>query len=442
MNIQLSDHFTYKKLLKFTIPSICMMIFTSVYGVVDGFFVSNFVGKTPFAAVNFIFPFLMMFGAVGFMFGTGGSALIAKTMGEGNKQKANKYFSLFIYVTLLIGVVISILGIIFIRPIASFLGAEGELLDNSVIYGRILLCAIPFLILQFEFQSFFVTAEKPQLGLITMIVAGVTNMAFDALLTAVFPCGIVGAAVATALSQVMGGGIPLIYFLRKNNSLLRLGKTELDGKALLKASTNGMSELLSNISMSVVSMLYNLQLIKYVGENGIAAFGTLMYVNFMFLSISIGFVVGSAPIVSYHYGAGNTDELRGLKNKSTTIIAIASFIMLISAILLAKPLSSVYVGYDKELYELTVRAFYIYSFSFLFAPLAIYGSSFFTALNDGLVSAIISFLRTLIFETAAVLILPIFLQVDGIWLATVIAEFSAAAVTVIFIITKRKKYKY
>ena len=322
------------------------------------------------------------------------------------------------------------------------MGAEGELLDNSVIYGRILLCAIPFLILQFEFQSFFVTAEKPQLGLITMIVAGVTNMAFDALLTAVFPCGIVGAAVATALSQVMGGGIPLIYFLRKNNSLLRLGKTELDGKALLKASTNGMSELLSNISMSVVSMLYNLQLIKYVGENGIAAFGTLMYVNFMFLSISIGFVVGSAPIVSYHYGAGNTDELRGLKNKSTTIIAIASFIMLISAILLAKPLSSVYVGYDKELYELTVRAFYIYSFSFLFAPLAIYGSSFFTALNDGLVSAIISFLRTLIFETAAVLILPIFLQVDGIWLATVIAEFSAAAVTVIFIITKRKKYKY
>lgn len=442
MNIQLSDHFTYKKLLKFTIPSICMMIFTSVYGVVDGFFVSNFVGKTPFAAVNFIFPFLMMFGAVGFMFGTGGSALIAKTMGEGNKQKANKYFSLFIYVTLLIGVVISILGIIFIRPIASFLGAEGELLDNSVIYGRILLCAIPFLILQFEFQSFFVTAEKPQLGLITMIVAGVTNMAFDALLTAVFPCGIVGAAVATALSQVMGGGIPLIYFLRKNNSLLRLGKTELDGKALLKASTNGMSELLSNISMSIVSMLYNMQLIKYVGENGIAAFGTLMYVNFMFLSISIGFVVGSAPIVSYHYGAGNTDELRGLKNKSITIIAIASFIMLISAILLAKPLSSVYVGYDKELYELTVRAFYIYSFSFLFAPLAIYGSSFFTALNDGLVSAIISFLRTLIFETAAVLILPIFLQVDGIWLATVIAEFSAAAVTVIFIITKRKKYKY
>ena len=442
MNIQLSDHFTYKKLLKFTIPSICMMIFTSVYGVVDGFFVSNFVGKTPFAAVNFIFPFLMMFGAVGFMFGTGGSALIAKTMGEGEKEKANKYFSLFIYVTLLIGVVISILGIIFIRPIASFLGAEGELLDNSVIYGRILLCAIPFLILQFEFQSFFVTAEKPQLGLITMIVAGVTNMAFDALLTAVFPCGIVGAAVATALSQVMGGGIPLIYFLRKNNSLLRLGKTELDGKALLKASTNGMSELLSNISMSIVSMLYNMQLIKYVGENGIAAFGTLMYVNFMFLSISIGFVVGSAPIVSYHYGAGNTDELRGLKNKSTTIIAIASFIMLISAILLAKPLSSVYVGYDKELYELTVRAFYIYSFSFLFAPLAIYGSSFFTALNDGLVSAIISFLRTLIFETAAVLILPIFLQVDGIWLATVIAEFSAAAVTVIFIITKRKKYKY
>lgn len=442
MNIQLSDHFNYKKLLRFTFPSILMMIFTSVYGVVDGFFVSNFVGKTPFAAVNFIMPFLMILGAVGFMFGTGGSALISKTMGEGNKEKAKQLFSLLVYISAACGIVITVLGIIFIRPLAAFLGAEGELLDNCVTYGRIILIALPAYILQYEFQSFFVTAGKPQLGLAVTIAAGVSNMILDALLVAVFPLGLAGAAAATAVSQCVGGIIPLIYFARPNSSLLRLTKTVFDGKALLKTCTNGSSELMSNISMSLVSMLYNVQLIKYAGEDGVAAYGVLMYVNMIFLAAFIGYSVGTAPIVGYHYGAENHNELKNLIKKSLVIIGVFSVVMFIAAEVLAKPLAVVFVGYDQGLLQLTLRGFMIYSFSFLFAGIAIYGSSFFTALNNGLISALISFLRTLVFQIAAVIIFPMFWQIDGIWISIAAAELMAAAVTAIFLLCKKNKYHY
>ena len=322
MSIQLSDHFNYRKLLRFTLPSIVMMIFTSIYGVVDGFFVSNFVGKTPFAAVNFIMPFLMILGAVGFMFGTGGSALIAKTMGEGDPEKANRLFSLFVYVSAACGIVIAVAGIAFIRPIASLLGAEGTMLDDCVTYGRIILIALPAYMLQYEFQSFFVTAEKPQLGLFVTIAAGVTNIVLDALFVAVFRWGLVGAAAATAISQMVGGIVPLFYFFRRNSSLLRLGKTRFDGRALLKACTNGSSELMSNISTSIVSMLYNLQLMHYVGEDGVSAYGVLMYVNMIFLAAFIGYSVGTAPVVGYHYGAGNHKELKSLLKKSMNLILI------------------------------------------------------------------------------------------------------------------------
>lgn len=442
MQIQLSDHFKYKTLFKFTFPSIIMMIFTSIYGVVDGFFVSNFVGKTPFAAVNFIMPFLMILGGLGFMFGTGGGALIAKTLGEGKKEKAQKLFSLLVYVSIVCGVVLAILGIIFIRPIASLLGAEGQMLEDCVLYGRIILCALPFLILQFEFQNFFITAEKPQLGLISTLAAGFTNMILDALLTAVFPFGLNGAAVATAMSQVIGGIIPLIYFSKKNTSLLKLRKAEMDFKALTKTVTNGSSELMSNISMSIVSMLYNVQLLKYAGENGVAAYGTLMYVNLVFIAIFIGYSIGVAPVVGYHYGAKNHNELKGLKKKSFVIILVSSLVMFILAEVLAKPLSSIFVGYDKELLELTVRGFHIYSFSFLFAGVAIFGSSFFTALNDGLTSALISFLRTLVFQILAVILFPLIWGIDGIWVSIVMAEVMAVVVTLIFLKTKQKKFNY
>lgn len=442
MAIQLSDHFSYKKLLRFTLPSIIMMIFTSVYGVVDGFFVSNFVGKTPFAAVNFIMPFLMILGAIGFMFGTGGGALIAITLGEGDRARAQRLFSLFVYVSAACAVVIAVLGILFLRPIASLLGAEGQMLEDCVTYGRIILIALPAYILQFEFQSFFITAEKPQIGLWVTVAAGVTNMVLDALFIAVFHWGLVGAAAATALSQAVGGIVPLFYFARPNNSLLRLTKTGFDGSALLRACVNGSSELMSNISMSLVGMLYNVQLMKYAGEDGVAAYGVLMYVNMIFLAMFIGYATGSAPVVGYHYGAQNHGELKGLLKKSLVIIGIFSVAMLGLSEVLARPLSVMFVGYDEGLLSLTLRGFLVYSFSFLFAGIAIWGSSFFTALGNGLVSALISFLRTLVFQIAAVIIFPLIWELDGIWISIVAAELMAAVVTVLFLAGMRKKYRY
>ena len=442
MKIQLSDSFDYKKLLRFTFPSIIMMVFTSIYGVVDGFFVSNFVGKTPFAAVNFIMPFLMILGTVGFMFGTGGSALIAITMGAGDKERAKRLFSLFIYVSAICGILIGALGIVVIRPVAAWLGAEGELLDNCVVYGRIILAVLPALILQYEFQSFFITAEKPKLGLAVTVAAGVANMGLDAVFVGMLRWGLVGAAAATAISQSVGGIIPLVYFGRPNTSLLRLTRTKFDGRALLKACANGSSELMSNISMSVVGMLYNIQLMKYAGEDGVAAYGVLMYVNMIFLAAFIGYSVGVAPVVGDHYGAGNHEELKGLLKKSLVLIGIFSVGMVVLAEGLARPLALIFVGYDPELLDMTLRGFLVYSFSFLFAGLAIYGSSFFTALGNGLVSALISFLRTLVFQVAAVLIFPLIWGLDGIWFSIVAAELVAALVTVAFLVGKRKKYHY
>lgn len=442
MKIQLSDHFTYRKLLRFTLPSVVMMIFTSVYGVVDGLFVSNYVGKIPFSAVNFIMPFLMILSSVGFMFGTGGSALISKTMGEGDYEKANRLFSLFVYVSAACGVVIAVLGYIFVGDVASLLGAKGDMLTNSIIYGRAILLALPFNVLQMEFQSFFITAEKPQLGLTVTVFSGVTNMVLDWLFVAVFRWGLVGAAGATAFSQVIGGAVPLLYFCRKNTSLLKLTGTVFNGRALLKACTNGSSELLSNISMSLVSMLYNVQLMKYAGEDGVASYGVLMYVNFVLLAIFIGYSIGTAPVVGYHYGAGNHAELKSLLKKSLSLIAIFSVCMLGLSEILGGTLSEVFVGYDANLLELTQNGFAIYSFSFLFAGVAVYGSSFFTALNNGPVSALISFLRTLVFQVAAVLILPIFFDINGIWASIVVAELMAFIVTILLLVRKRKQYRY
>ena len=440
--IQLSDHFTCRRLLRFTLPSIIMLVFTSIYGVVDGFFVSNFVGKTPFTAVNFVWPFLMILGAVGFMFGTGGGALIAKTMGEGRREEARRLFSLLIYISMGCGLVLTIVGLLVLRPVCMALGAEGRLLEDAVIYGRVLLLGIPAYILQYEFQCLFATAEKPQLGLYVTVAAGLTNIVLDALLVAVFPLGLVGAALATVLSQVVGGVIPLFYFARPNSSLLRLGRTRFDGKALLRTCSNGFSELLSNISMSLVNMLYNVQLLRYAGEDGIAAYGVLMYVSMVFLAVFIGYSVGVSPVVSYHYGAQNHAELRGLRRRSMAITGVFAVLMFAAAEVLARPLSLIFVGYDAGLLEMTLRAFFIYSFSFLFAGFAIFGSSFFTALNDGLVSAAISFLRTVVFQITAVLLFPLVWDLDGIWLSIVAAEALAVVVTVLFLIGKKKKYQY
>ena len=442
MEIRLSDHFTYGKLLRFTAPSIVMMIFTSVYGVVDGIFVSNFAGKTAFAAVNLIMPYLMIFGVIGFMLGTGGTALISMTLGMGDKKKANELFSMLTYVAIAGGLALTVVSIVFMRPAAIALGATGQMLEDCVLYGNITQIASTAYVLQFAFQSFCITAEKPNLSLAMMVTAGVCNIVLDALFVAVFHWGLVGAAVATATAQIIGAVIPLIYFFRPNDSLLRLGKCRFDGKALLRACTNGSSELMSNLSMSLVSMLYNLQLIKYAGENGIAAYGVIMYVNFVFIAVFIGFVIGSAPIIGYNHGADNRPELKNMFRKSLVVVACFAAIMAASAFFLAEPLARIFVGYDQELMAMTIRGFRIYSLSFLLCGFNIFGSSLFTALNNGLVSAAISFVRTLICQIAAVFLLPLILGLDGIWLAIVAAESVALVLTIFCFVKFKDRYHY
>lgn len=442
MNIQISDHFNYRKLIQFVMPSIGMMLVLSIYGVVDGFFVSNFVGKTAFAAVNFIWPVLMLISAVGIVFGTGGNALISKVMGEGDDKRANSIFSLLVYTAFAIGIVFTILFYIALPAIASFLGAEGQMYEDCILYGRIFILSMPAYILQNAFQSFFVTAEKPQLGFAVTVGAGITNVVLDALFVALFKWGLVGAAIATAASQVVGGILPLFYFFKKNSSRLRLGKTVFQWFPLVRTCTNGVSEFVTNISMSFISILYNVQLMKYVGEDGVAAYGVIMYVNFIFISIYLGYSIGTAPLFGYNYGAQNHKELKNLLYKSIKIISIFSIIVFVAIELLAKPFSMLFIGYDKELLDITIYAFRIFSLSFLFAGINIFGSGFFTALNNGLVSAVIAFVRTMILEVAAVLILPILFGVAGIWSSVVVAEICAMLITLILIYRLKNKYHY
>lgn len=440
--IRLSDHFSYSKLLRFTLPSICMMVFTSIYGVVDGLFVSNFAGKTPFAAINLVMPFIMILGGMGFMIGTGGTALVSKLMGEGKKDEANSTFSMMVLFTLLLGIVLSAVGFLTMRPVSYFLGATDAMIDDCVLYGRIVTGFTFAFMLQNVFQSFFIAAEKPRLGLIVTVAAGVTNMVLDALFIAVFNWGVAGAAIATGLSQCVGGVLPLIYFLRPNDSLLRMRPTSLRLCPILQACGNGSSELMSNISSSLVGMLYNFQLMRLIGEDGVSAYGVLMYVQFIFVAIFIGYSIGCAPVVSFHFGAQNHSELKSLLRKSTLLMASGGVLLTIAARLLAAPLARLFVGYDAGLFELTSHAFRLFSWSFLLAGFNIFASGFFTALNNGAISAAISFLRTLVFQTASVLILPLLLDVDGIWWAITVAEMFAFLISLMFLYLKRNKYHY
>lgn len=442
MTIQLSDHFTYSRLLRFTLPTIVMMIFTSIYSVVDGIFVSNFAGKTAFAAINLIMPFLMVFGTVGFMVGAGGTALISMTLGTGDRKKANELFSLLTYVCIAVGLVLTVGSIILLRPAAIAMGATGQMLEDCVTYGIIVQLALVAYILQYAFQSFCIAAEKPNLSLGMTVASGVCNIVLDALFVAVFHWGLVGAAVATAVSQILGAVIPIVYFVRPNPSLLRLGKCRFDGKALLKTCTNGSSELMSNLSASLISALYNLQLMKYAGEDGIAAYGAIMYANFIFVAIFLGFTIGSAPIFGYNHGADNRAELQNMFRKSLVLMGVFAVTMTASGLLLARPLSQIFVGYNQKLLEMTVRGFLIYTLSFLISGFNIFGSSLFTALNNGLVSAVISFVRTLVCQTVAVLLLPLILGLDGIWWSIVASELAALALTVFCIVKFKGRYHY
>ena len=437
-----SAHFTYGKLLRYAASPIIMMIFTSIYSVVDGLFLSNFAGKEAFAAVNFIMPYLMMYTCAGFMFGNGGSALIAKTLGEKRDKAANEIFSSLVLVSALTGVVLALVGSLFLRPVALMLGAEGELLEKSVLYGRIYLLGVPACLIQFEFQNLYATAGKTELGLRATVAAGMMNIILDALFVGLFSWGLVGAAVATILSQWVGGIIPIIYFGRKNSSLLRFVRCRPNWGAMLKICSNGSSEMVSNISISIVNLLYNVQLLNYAGDDGIAAFGIMMYVNFLFNAIFWGYVTAVSPVFSYHYGAENHQELHSLFKKSVVVIGGFSILMFMTSELLSKPISNIFVGYDADLLNLTIHGFFLFSFSFLFAGFSIFVSSFFTALNNGLISAVLSFSRVFLFQIPALLLLPIVWKLDGIWISVAVAECFTVALGIVFLIKYQKKYQY
>lgn len=442
MEIRLSDHFTYKRILRFCLSPIIMMVFISIYGVVDGLFVSNFVGKVPFAAVNLVMPFIMILGGCGFMIGTGGSALVAKTLGMGKKDKANDYFSMVVIFTFICGIILSIVGITLIRPIAKILGATDTMLEYCVIYGRVVLCSNTAFMLQNVFQTFLTTAERPKLGLFSTVCAGITNMILDALFIAGFEWGVVGAALATNLSECVGCAISLIYFIRPNSSLLQLKKTKLEMNVLIKACANGSSELMSSVSGSIVSMLYNFQLLRFAGENGVATYGVLMYIQFIFIAIFIGYTIGISPVVGYHYGALNYDELRNLLHKSLMIMMTMGITMMFLAQVLAYPLARIFVGYDAILFNMTIHAFRIFAFAFILTGINIFTSSFFTALNNGGISAAISFLRTLVFQTISVIVLPVLFGLNGIWWAITVAEVFAFIISQAFLFAKKNVYHY
>ncbi len=440
--ISLSEHFTSKKLIKFTLPTIIMMIFTSIYGVVDGLFISNVVKGNAFASVNLIMPVMMIIGTIGFMFGTGGSAMISKTLGEGEKEKANRYFSMLIYLEIILGIIFTIIGLIFLKPIAILLKATPDMLPNCLTYGRILLIGMTAFILQNSFQSFLVAAEKPTFGLIISIIAGLTNMILDFLFIYVLKFGVAGAALATITSQFVGALIPMIYFIRKNKSPLKIGKTKFELSPILQTCANGSSEMVTNLSMSLVNILFNMQLMSMVGANGVSAYGIIMYVGFLFVGTYVGYSVGSAPITSYHYGAGNKDELKNLLKKSVRLLGIIAVVMTLLAEIFAKPLASIFVGYDKDLLNLTINALRLYSLSYIVSWFNIYASSFFTALNNGFVSALISFARTLVFQVIVILVLPKIIGINGIWLSVLIAELLSLIISVTCFIKNKKKYEY
>lgn len=442
MKIQLSEHFTYRKLIKFTLPTVIMMIFSSIYGVIDGIFVSNFVSNEAFASVNIILPAIMLFGAIGFMIGTGGSALVSKTLGEGENKKANQYFSMLHYLLIILGFLSTILGFVFMEKIACLLGAEETMINDCVIYGRILILFIIPCLLQYSFQSFLVVAEKPTFGLIIMIIAGITNMVLDFLFIYVLNMGILGAGLATGISQVVGGIIPFIYFIFPNNTPLKLLKTKFDWKAIKKSCINGSSEMVTNLSISIINILYNLQLMKYIGTDGVVAYGIIMYTSFIFSGTYFGYAVGSTPIIAYHYGANNKDELKSLLKKSLKLVITTSIVITILSEVTSKLVSTIFVSSDLELLELTTRAIQLYSISHLISGINIFASSFFTALNNGFVSATISFLRTLLFQVAMIFLLPILLGIDGLWIAIVVAEFLTLLISIMFTIKNNKKYQY
>ena len=317
MNIELSGHYGYRRMIRSVLPSIAMVLVTSIYSIVDGFFVANFAGKTGFAAINLTFPAIMMIGSLGLMIGTGGAALVAKIKGEGYPEKANRVFTMLVQFGLALGVLLGVALAIGAPVVARWLGADEPMMDECVAYIRLNMIGMPGFVLQCAFQSFYMAAERPQLGTLMSIVAGVVNVLLDAVLVWGLGLGVAGAALATAAGCLVGGLFPLYYFSsRRNRGSLRIIPTRILWPYVGKACTNGLSEYVGSIAMNIVTMCYNLQLMRYLGEDGVSAYGVVMYIAFIFAAVFIGYNIGITPIIGYHYGAADVREQRSLFFKS------------------------------------------------------------------------------------------------------------------------------
>ena len=440
----MEGHYGYRRILKEMWPMVLMLMVTSVYSIVDGWFISNFAGSTAFAAMNIIWPAIAIISALGLMVGAGGSALVSKTFGEGDDERANHIFTMLIKLTFIAGAVISAALFVVMKPLAAALGAEGEMVRYAVIYGRILTAALPVYMLQMAMQPFYMVAGRPELGTITSIACGLTNIALDALFVAGLGWGLTGAAVATAASFIVGGCIPAAFFASKRNKtpLRFLKDSRYEWPAIGQSLSNGLSEFVGNISFNIVGICYNLQLMKYIGENGVSAYGVLMYVGFIFGSVFIGYNMGISQVISYKYGAGDKAELRSLLRKSCALVAVAGIVITATVELLAPLLSRLFVGYYPALRDLTTYALHIYMISFLICGFNMFASAWFTALNNGPVSAVISFTRTLVFELGCVFILPLLFGIDGIWVAVNVAEVLALILSAALVLGFRKRYGY
>ena len=447
-SIHLSDHFTYKKILRFTIYPILMMLITSIYWIVDGFFISNYVGPSAFAGVNLIFPVVMIVACIGFMFGSGGAALVSKKLGEGDSDGANKTFSLITYVTLGTGLILSLIFFFLVRPIAmgfasiNQVEASEAMIDSAEVYGRIMVGGVFLYIMQGYFHSFFSVNEKSSLGFLFTLISGLTNMLLDYLLIGVFRAGVVGAACASLSGMFISAVGPFLYFRFGKNNLIKLGKPRWNLNEITQSIANGSSEFVSNVSGSIVTIVFNVQLLKYIGEVGVSAYGIIGYVCFVFFAIFIGYSIGIAPVIGYNYGAKNPVELTNVLRKSFVIISVSGVAMTLLSAGLADPITRIFSAGVGELHTLGVRAMRIFSICYLMAGFSMFGSSFFTALNNGLISALISFCRTLVFQLGSVFVLPLIVGVDGIWFSIIVAEFLSMVMTIIFISARRRKYGY
>jgi len=444
MKIELQGHYGYGRLVRTMLPSIATMIVSSIYSIADGLFVSNYAGSTAFAAMNIIWPGIQILAVFGLMVGAGGSALVSKTLGEGDQDKACRIFSMLTRITMLAGIAMAFLFFILMKPLTWVLGAEGGMIQMATTYGRIIVITLPLYMIQMMFQPFFMVAEKPELGTQISIICGVVNIVLDALFIIVFRLGLIGAALGTAISIATGGLFSLIWFLSKRNKThLQFRKNvKTEWKHVGKSCSNGLSEYVGNVALSVVSICYNLQLMKYIGESGVAAYGILMYLGFVFAAVFIGYNLSVTQIIAFNYGERNHTELRSLLHKSIILISVGGVIMTTVAETAAAPLARFFVGYDESICILTIRAIRIYMLSFLICGLNMFASAWFTALNNGIISAISAFVRTFIFELGCVFILPTFFGVDGIWNAVNVAEVCALLFSAFLITAFSKKYGY